>query len=86
MVSYCLLGGVAVANYDSVTDGDKVVATAMKTFGRVDILVNNAGILRDVSFVKMTKAQWNQVFDVHLQGSTCCSYYNHCGCMRHTVI
>ncbi|CAI5737338.1 unnamed protein product [Peronospora destructor] len=62
-------GGVAVANYDSVTDGEKVVATAIKTFGRVDILVNNAGILRDVSFVKMTKAQWNQVLDVHLQGT-----------------
>lgn len=67
-----VLGGVAVANYNSVTDGDKVVATAIENFGRVDILVNNAGILRDVSFAKMTKAQWNQVLDVHLQGSTCC--------------
>ncbi|CAH0481053.1 unnamed protein product [Peronospora belbahrii] len=62
-------GGIAVANYDSVTDGDKVVATAITKFGRVDILVNNAGILRDVSFIKMTKAQWNQVLNVHLQGT-----------------
>uniref|UniRef100_M4C092 Ketoreductase domain-containing protein n=1 Tax=Hyaloperonospora arabidopsidis (strain Emoy2) TaxID=559515 RepID=M4C092_HYAAE len=62
-------GGVAVANYNSVSDGDRVVATAIDHFGRIDILVNNAGILRDASFAKMTKAQWNQVLDVHLQGT-----------------
>ncbi|KAL8008042.1 putative short-chain dehydrogenase/reductase SDR, NAD(P)-binding domain superfamily [Plasmopara halstedii] len=62
-------GGAAVADYNSVMDGDKVVATAIDNFGRVDILVNNAGILRDVSFAKMTKAHWNQVLDVHLQGT-----------------
>ena len=37
------MGGKAVANYDSVEDGDKIIATAMKAFGRVDILINNAG-------------------------------------------
>jgi len=62
-------GGEAVANYDSVVEGEKVVATAISAFGRVDILVNNAGVLRDVSFVKMTKDQWNTVLNVHLQGT-----------------
>jgi NAD(P)-dependent dehydrogenase (short-subunit alcohol dehydrogenase family) len=76
-----LSGGVAVANYNSVTDGDKVVATAIENFGRVDILVNNAGILRDVSFVKMTKAQWNQVLDVHLQGSTSSPFLGEFACV-----
>ena len=33
-------GGEAVANYDSVTDGDKIVQTAMDTFGKIDIVVN----------------------------------------------
>lgn len=65
------LGAEAVANYNSVVDGDKVVATAIEAFGRIDILVNNAGILRDASFVKMTKDQWNTVVAVHLQGCTC---------------
>ena len=32
-----------MANYDSVEDGDKIVETAIKAFGRVDIVVNNAG-------------------------------------------
>ena len=45
-------GGEAVANYDSVVDGDKLVKTAIDTYGRLDIVINNAGILRDVSFHK----------------------------------
>ena len=45
--------GEAVANYDSVVEGEKLVKTAMDTWGRIDIIVNNAGILRDISFAKM---------------------------------
>ncbi|CAK4196916.1 unnamed protein product [Aphanomyces euteiches] len=62
-------GGVAVANYDSVTDGAKVVASAIEAFGRVDIIVNNAGILRDRAFHKMTRAEWDAVKSVHLDGT-----------------
>ena len=36
-------GGKAVAYYDSVEFGDKIVETAIKAFGRVDIVLNNAG-------------------------------------------
>jgi NAD(P)-dependent dehydrogenase (short-subunit alcohol dehydrogenase family) len=43
-------GGQAVANYDSVEFGEKIIKTAMDTFGRVDVVINNAGILRDISF------------------------------------
>ncbi|KAG0039648.1 hypothetical protein BGZ82_007232 [Podila clonocystis] len=62
-------GGKAVANYDSVLDGDKIVETAMKAFGRVDIVINNAGILKDVSFARMTDAQWDAIFAVHVDGA-----------------
>ena len=67
------LGGEAVANYDSVEFGDKIIQTAMDTFGRVDVLINNAGILRDVSFAKMTDADWNLIDKVHVYGAyKCC--------------
>lgn len=63
------MGGEAVANGDSVEDGDKIVQAAMDHFGRVDVVVNNAGILRDVSFAKMTDDDWNLIHRVHLFGA-----------------
>lgn len=66
-------GGTAVADYGSVEDGDKVVATALRAFGRVDILICNAGILRDVTFGKMTAGEWEAVYRVHLLGSYRCA-------------
>lgn len=62
-------GGTAVANHDSVTDGDKIVQTALDHFGRIDVLVNNAGILRDKSFHKMEDADWDLVYKVHVEGA-----------------
>src|SRR6266850_176318 len=40
-------GGEAIASYDSVEDGEKIVRRALDAWKRVDIVVNNAGILRD---------------------------------------
>jgi NAD(P)-dependent dehydrogenase (short-subunit alcohol dehydrogenase family) len=62
-------GGEAVANHDSVTDGDKIVQNALDTYGRVDVVVNNAGILRDKSFAKMEDTDWELVYRVHVEGA-----------------
>ena len=62
-------GGEAVANYDSVTDGDKIVQTAMDSFGKIDVVINNAGILRDKTFHKMEEQDWDLIYDVHVRGA-----------------
>jgi NAD(P)-dependent dehydrogenase (short-subunit alcohol dehydrogenase family) len=66
------LGGVAVANTDSVATpegGQAIVDTAMEAFGRVDIVINNAGILRDKAFHNMTPDLLDPVIEVHLKGA-----------------
>ncbi|KAL2367553.1 bifunctional hydroxyacyl-CoA dehydrogenase/enoyl-CoA hydratase fox2 [Blastomyces gilchristii] len=66
-------GGKAVANYDSVEFGDRIIDTAVKAFGRIDILINNAGILRDISFKNMKDVDWDLINMVHVYGSYKCA-------------
>lgn len=62
-------GSKAVACVGSVTDkdfGDKIVKTAIDSFGGVDIIVNNAGYTWDNTVGKMTDEQWYAMLDVHM--------------------
>jgi NAD(P)-dependent dehydrogenase (short-subunit alcohol dehydrogenase family) len=64
-------GGKAVANPDDVADwagAQRLVQTALDTFGRLDVLVNNAGFLRDRMLVNLDEEQWDAVIRVHLKG------------------
>jgi NAD(P)-dependent dehydrogenase (short-subunit alcohol dehydrogenase family) len=67
-------GGEAVVNGDDVADFDgaqRLVATALDTFGRLDTLVNNAGFLRDRMLIGMSVEEWDAVIRVHLRGHFC---------------
>lgn len=59
---YFFSGGIAVADYNSVVEGAKIIQTAIDSFGRIDILINNAGILRDKSFQNLPTADWGKIF------------------------
>ena len=66
------MGGEAVANADNVADWEgaqRLVNTAIETFGDLHAVVNNAGILRDRVLVNMTEAEWDAVINVHLKGT-----------------
>ncbi|MHB8780585.1 MAG: SDR family oxidoreductase [Candidatus Geothermincolia bacterium] len=69
-------GGEAVANYDSVSEpenAEKIIQTAIDSFGKIDILINNAGILRDKSLLKMTIEDYRMVMAVHMDGTFFCT-------------
>ena len=66
------MGGEAVANGDNVADfagAERMVRTAIDTFGDLHVVVNNAGILRDRVLANMTEAEWDAVINVHLKGT-----------------
>jgi len=54
---------VDVVDYDSCA---KQCAIIQGEFGQIDILVNNAGITRDMTFKKMSKADWDAVMRTNL--------------------
>lgn len=64
-------GGKIFFQKVNITDTDSVsqaVSKIMEDHGKIDILINNAGIIRDRSFMKMTKEEWDSVIDVNLTG------------------
>ncbi len=66
------MGGEAVANGDSVSSWEgaqRLINTAIDTFGTLDVVVNNADILRDRMLVNMTEEEWDAVINVHLKGT-----------------
>ncbi|HTF35216.1 MAG TPA: SDR family oxidoreductase [Myxococcota bacterium] len=67
-------GGQAVANGDDVSDWEgaqRLIRSAIETFGGLDVLVNNAGILRDRMLFNMSAEEWDAVIRVHLRGTFC---------------
>ena len=55
-----------------VTDAaacEALVGEVEKRFGAIAILVNNAGITRDMTFRKMTKADWDAVISTNLDSA-----------------
>jgi len=65
------LGGEAVANTDDIADwagAQRLVQTAVDTFGGLDVVVNNAGFVRDRMLFTTSEEEWDAVIRVHLKG------------------
>ena len=74
-------GGEAIANGDSVSEwtaAERIIRTAVDTFGQIDILVTCAGILRDRMIFNMSEDDFDSVVAVHLKGT-----FN---CVRHACV
>lgn len=65
-----LAKGVRTRGYQAnVAVAEEVIAMvrqAENEFGPISVLVNNAGITRDKSFIKMSRAAWDEVLRVNL--------------------
>ncbi len=56
------------ADVASLEEMQQTIKQVITDLGPIAILVNNAGINRDKSFLKMTKAMWDEVMHVNLDG------------------
>lgn len=69
-------GGKVLVQIADVTDEaavNKMVDTAVGTFGKVDILINNAANRADDHFLEMTYKQWREITSVIIDGGYLCS-------------
>ena len=69
-------GDSALAMRTDVTKEDEVAEMVESTIahcGTIGVLVNNAGILYPTRIDHVTKAEWDEVIDVNLNGSFLCS-------------
>jgi len=57
------------ADVSKVADLERLVAEAVKAFGRVDIMVNNAGVETRTSILDTTEAQYDKVLDINLKSA-----------------
>ena len=66
------MGGKAIANGDDISSwagAERLIQTAVETFGDLHAVVNNAGILRDRMLANMSEEEWYAVIKVHLKGT-----------------
>jgi glucose 1-dehydrogenase len=57
------------ADVSKVADLERLIAAAVKAFGRLDIMVNNAGVETRTSVLDTTEEQYEKVLDINLKSA-----------------
>ncbi len=57
------------ADVSKVSDLERLVAAAVKEYGRLDIMVNNAGVETRTSVLDTTEEQYDRVMDINLKSA-----------------
>jgi NAD(P)-dependent dehydrogenase (short-subunit alcohol dehydrogenase family) len=57
-----------IDNMTTMAGGERIIKSAIDTFGRLDILINNAGAVRPKIIFHMTEDDWESMISVHLKG------------------
>lgn len=52
---------------------ERLVAEALKAFGKIDILVNNAGVIRRGKVADAKIEEWDMMLDINLRGAMICA-------------
>jgi len=60
------------ADLGSVADINRMIAEAVKTFGRIDTLVNNAGVTRRAYIMDLTEEDWDRMHRINAKGVFFC--------------
>ena len=61
------------ANITKKKEVDRLVAKALRMFGRIDLLVNNSGLFSAGTIFKTSEKTWNTMMDTNLKGMFLCS-------------
>src|SRR3954451_7192060 len=56
------------ADISIAEDRERIVSTAVDTYGRLDILVNNAGILKPHNTLRVSEAELDELVAVNIKG------------------
>jgi NAD(P)-dependent dehydrogenase (short-subunit alcohol dehydrogenase family) len=64
---------LVVADVSRAADAERIVAEAVRVFGRLDALVNNAAVLVAKAVPELSEEEWDRVLGVNLKGVFLCS-------------
>ena len=64
-------GGIAICQHTDVTNKQqvqKLIDTAVTTYGKIDVLINNAGIMPIAPMSELRTDEWDSMIDINIKG------------------